>query len=416
MPKKLLSPEAAREFLIRRFNNQHRTWLAGGGSWPLAVSLGAPTEKDIAEDRGAVRSWASAWQSKIGPGEVVFEERQFARLGKHWLPVSLIFSDAGQVAAAAGQARRWSTAVERYQRMLRRWPLLGQGSSLASKFDVLADYGDEDFERLMSLLAWLELNPMSGLYLRQLPVEGLDTKWLEKRTGLVATLLRALRATVPEDESDFHDLCGLRKPAHRVRVRLLCPALRTAVGGLCDIEAPIGELAKLPIAPKAVIIVENLETGLALPSMSGVAVVMGLGNAVSALGKLSWLLEADAVYWGDIDTHGFAILDRARRSVPHLRSVLMDEATLHSHRALWVQEASQCPNVPLEALSTEERSCYENLRAHTWGQRVRLEQERLGWREAMEMLMQALGTSMPIGLNGAPIDESLELTTMKYNF
>lgn len=416
MPKKLLSPEAAREFLIRRFNNQHRNWMAGGGDWPLTVSLGAPTEKDIAEDRGAVRSWANAWQSKVGPGEVVFEERQFARLGKHRLPVSLIFSNASHVAAAAGQARRWSTAVERYQRMLLRWPLLGQGSALVSRFDVLADYGDEDFERLVSLLAWLELNPESGLYLRQLPVEGLDTKWLEKRTGLVATLLRALRAATPEGESDFHKLCGLRKPAHRVRVRLLCPTLRTAVGGLCDIEAPVGELAKLPIAPKAVVIVENLETGLALPNMSGVAVVMGLGNAVSALGTLPWLLEANAVYWGDIDTHGFAILDRARRAVPHLRSVLMNEATLHSHRALWVQEASQCPNVSMEALTAEERSCYENLRAHTWGQYVRLEQERLGWREAMEMLMQTLGTPMPSGLNGAPAGESLESTAMKYNF
>jgi hypothetical protein len=416
MPKKLLSPEAAREFLIRRFDNQHQIWVAGGGSWPLDVSLGAPTEKDIAEDPGAVRSWASAWQSMTGPGEVAFKERQFARFGKHRLPVSLTFSDARQVAAAVGQTRRWSTAVERYQRMLRRWPLLGHGNVLASKFDVLADYAGENFERLMSLLAWLELNPKSGLYLRQLPVEGLDTKWFEKRTGLVATLLRALRAAAPEDESDFHELCGLRKPAHRVRVRLLCPALRTVVGGLCDIEAPVGELAKLPISPRVVVIVENLETGLALPDLPGAAVVMRLGNAVSALGKLPWLQEADAVYWGDIDTHGFAILDRARRAVPHLRSLLMDEATLLSHRALWVQEASQCPNVPLEALTAEERFCYDNLRIHTWDQRVRLEQERLGWREAMETLMQTLGRSVPSGRNGTSAGESLESTAKKYNF
>ena len=93
------------------------------------------------------------------------------------------------------------------------------------------------------------------------------------------------------------------------------------------------------------------------------------------------------MYWGDIDTHGFAILDRARRAVPHLRSVLMDEATLHSLRALWVQEASQCPNAPFETLTAEERSCYDNLRAHIWGQCVRLEQERLEWREAIETLI-----------------------------
>lgn len=416
MPKKLLSPEAARDFLVRRFNNQHQTWVVGGGSWPLDVSLGAPTEKDIAEDPGAVRSWASAWQSRNGPGEVAFEERQFARLGKHRLPVSLTFSDAGQVAAAVGQARRWSTAAERYQRMLSRWPLLAQGSALASKFDVLADYAVEDFERLTSLLAWLEVNPKSGLYLRQLPVEGLDTKWLEKRTGLVSTLLRALRVAVPDDESDFHELCGLRKPAHRVRVRLLCPSLHTLVGGLCDIEAPVGELARMPIAPRAVVIAENLETGLALPDVPGVVVVMRLGNAVSALGTLPWLQSAGAVYWGDIDTRGFAILDRARRAVPHLRSVLMDESTLLRHRALWVQEATQCPNVPLETLTAEERACYDSLRTHTWGQRVRLEQERLGWSEAMGTLMQALGAAMPHGLGRAPPSDSLESAAMKEQF
>jgi len=278
--------------------------------------------------------------------------------------------------------------------MVARWPLLGQGTALASKFDVLADYAGEDFERLMALLAWLEANPKSGLYLRQLPVEGLDTKWLEKRTGLVAALLRALRVPVEADEGDFHELCGLLKPAHRVRVRLLCPTLRAMVGGVCDIEAPVGELAALPIAPVAVLIVENLETGLALPDLPGVAVVMRLGNAVSALGTLPWLQEADTVYWGDIDTHGFAILDRARRVVPYLRSVLMDEATLLSHRALCVQEAVQCPNVPLEMLTAEERAVYDGLRANVWGQRVRLEQERLGWAEAVETLRESLGSEL----------------------
>ena len=89
MPKKLLSPDAARDFLVRRFNNQHQNWLAGEGAWPLTVNLGVPTEKDITDDVAAVRAWASAWQSRTGPGELVFEERQFARLGRHRLPVSL---------------------------------------------------------------------------------------------------------------------------------------------------------------------------------------------------------------------------------------------------------------------------------------------------------------------------------------
>jgi hypothetical protein len=390
MPKKLLSPELARDFLVRRFNNQHQNWLAGEGTWPLVIALGAPTDKDIAEDASAVRTWAFAWQSRSGSGEVIFEERQFARFGRHRLPVSLSFANATAVANAVGQARRWETATERYQQMLNRWPVLAQNKGLASRFDVLADYPQEDFERLVTLLTWLDANPDSGLYLRQLPVEGLDTKWLEKRTGVVAGLLRSLREACG-DARDFHALCGLRKPEHRVRIRLLCPALRERVGGLCDIEAPIGELAALPIEPKAVVIIENLETGLSLPDLPGTVAIMRLGNAVSVLHVLPWLQRPEIVYWGDIDTHGFAILDRARRVMPQLRSALMDEATLVTHRLLWVQESSLCADVPVEELTAEERSVYDNLRAGSWGTRVRLEQERLDWATSMETLTQALG-------------------------
>ena len=41
---------------------------------------------------------------------------------------------------------------------------------------------------------------------------------------------------------------------------------------------------------------------------------------------------------GDIDTHGFAILDRLRAWLPQTRSVLMDRDTLLAHRDRWVTE------------------------------------------------------------------------------
>jgi len=391
MSKKLLSPEAARDFLVRRFNNQHRNWMAGEGTWPLIVALGVPTDKDIAEDAAAVRAWADAWQSQTSPGAVLFEERQFARFGRHRLPSRLSFESAAVVAAAVGQSRRWEIASERYQRMLSRWPVLAQSNALASRFDVLADYSAEDFERLVSLLAWLNANPASGLYLRQLPVEGLDTKWLEKRTRLVASLFRAIRG-IGDESGDFHALVGLKKPAHRVRIRLLCPTLRSLVGGLGDIEAPVGELGRLPISPVAVVIVENLETGLALPDVANTVLVMKLGNAVSALEALPWLRTAEVLYWGDIDTHGFAILGRARKTVPQIRSVLMDEATLLAHQPLWVQEPVLCSNRLFEGLTVDEKSIYDHLRVGTWGARIRLEQERLDWTSSLQTLIDVLNS------------------------
>ena len=131
---------------------------------------------------------------------------------------------------------------------------------------------------------------------------------------------------------------------------------------------------------------ENLDTGLALPDLAGTVGIMKLGNAVSALGMVPWLQGIHAIYWGDIDTHGFAILDRARKVLPQLRSVLMDEATALRYQNLWGTEPLQTTNAPLENLSASERAVYNALKANTWGQSVRLEQERLPWAECLKVL------------------------------
>jgi len=43
-------------------------------------------------------------------------------------------------------------------------------------------------------------------------------------------------------------------------------------------------------------------------------------------------------YWGDLDTHGFAILNQLRAWLPQTRSFLMDRQTLVEHRDRWGRE------------------------------------------------------------------------------
>ena len=411
MPKKLLQPEQAKDWLVRRYNNQHRAWLENGGEWPLCVSLGVPTERDLAEDAAGVRAWVDSWSKWAGPGKVQWEERKWARLGTQRLPASLVLDSAADVAASTGHKKRWALATERYGYLRGLWSSLAAQAGLARHFDVLADYGADDFARLVSMVTWLAANPNSGYYLRQLPVIGLDTKWLEKRTGLVVDLLKLMRTV--DDSADagvegFHAICGLLKPTHRIRIRILCPTLRTQLGGLRDIEAPVEELAELPIEPKSVLIVENQETGVALPDLEGVVAVMKLGNAVSALALLPWLHDRPSIYWGDLDTHGLAILSRARHHLPLLRSLLMDEATLLENKSLWGQEPSQHPDAGLPNLTASERAVFDGLKGNVWGHKVRLEQVRLPWRSSVEAVKDALfetgAARHPVGIFTMPLD------------
>jgi hypothetical protein len=136
------------------------------------------------------------------------------------------------------------------------------------------------------------------------------------------------------------------------------------------------ELAAFPLAAQRVFVVENEVTYLAFPLVRDAVVVFGSGfNLISAL-ALPWLAEREVVYWGDIDTYGFEILDRLRARLPTVTSILMDTETLLAHRKQWVVEPVPT-NKSLHHLSPEEAALYSDLVEDRYGHHVRLEQERV---------------------------------------
>jgi hypothetical protein len=125
-------------------------------------------------------------------------------------------------------------------------------------------------------------------------------------------------------------------------------------------------------------VIENEITYLAFPVPAAAMVIFGGGYAVPVLEPLGWLAGLDLVYWGDIDTHGFAILNRLRHHLPHVRSVLMDRVTLLDHREHWGREPSPTAAV-LDRLGPAESALYADLIADTYAPSVRLEQERVSF-------------------------------------
>lgn len=382
MRQTLRFPEEIKTICTRRYRSQRRHWLAGNGTWPMVLPLGCPTEVEVQTQLRAVRDWVSAWRAWNGPGDLLWCERHWKSIGLQSVPERLILKDALAVAMCIGEENRWKTALSRFLEFIAQWPALR--TSLSQQFDALADYSDQDMGRLGALLAWIESNPRSNLYPRQIPLPGLDTKWLESRTALVTDLIAALQAS-QEIELDFYERCGLRKPPRTARLRVLDKALRGQFGGLSDITVPISEFALLQVAVSRVYIVENVQTGLCFGERQGSVVFMGLGYGVSALGQVPWVTNAECVYWGDLDTHGFAILNLGRESLPKLKSVLMDEETLLCNRDLWGREGDQYTG-SLPLLTPTEQAVYEGLCRHRWGLNVRLEQERIAWDRAWEVL------------------------------
>lgn len=388
------SPEAVRDLLLARYRSQQRRWLREAGEiegkWPMAVSLGDPTEEDARQNPEALATWLRAWQAWQGPGTLVWTERRWRSLGTHRLPGTLELRAPEEVAEWIGEESRWARARSRFAGLVSRWPSLSSG--LSRHFEVLADYVAEDFHRLETMLAWLAAHPASGLYPRQLPVPGLDSKWLETRTSLVGDLLSLLRA----DETrggDFYELSGLKRAPPLFRLMILDESLRARVSGVRDLSLSVEELDQLDLPASRIYVVENLQTGLAFGDLSGSVVFMRLGYGAGALARTRWIQRADCVYWGDLDTHGFRILSRVRTFLPRVRSLMMDEETLLAHRALWGEEAAQASDQELPALSADEQLLYRRLKQHYWGINVRLEQERIAWEYAWSALSRDAAAS-----------------------
>lgn len=237
-----------------------------------------------------------------------------------------------------------------------------------------------DFERLLRVLEWLIAHPASGWRIRQLPIRGVDTKWLGRHRGLVEAFHRSMTGRAE---------LGLVAAPALVRVRILDPALQPS--GLADLTLPIEEWAELELRPARILIVENLETALAMPETPGTVVVHGAGfGAGDRLGRIPWILRAPVVYWGDLDSNGFAILNQLRSRVPDACSVLMDADTLYRHRDLWVPEPKPATG-ELDRLTRGEQAALAALRVES---NVRLEQERIEWSYALGELARALGTPM----------------------
>lgn len=419
------SPEDVALWVRQRYQRQRWAWLDGGGAWPLQVSLGPPTQKTALAAPGAVRAWSSSWAAWLAAHpsnavrslpELLTATVAWRDMGEQTLPSTLVFSSPECVADYCEDGKVWRRVVSRRATMLARWPTL-HASGFGPNYTALGEFKDEDFERLLAVLEWLVANPKSGIYLRQLPVPNIDTKWIDlQRRGVVADLFSrivkpqtsrhavqsfvedegaesdatGLSGSLEEESANFYDICGLLRPPIKLRILVLCPKLRTQVGGMRDIEATIEDWAQLQLKPRQLLVVENKDTCLAMPDVDGVVAVIKLGNAVALVTRIAWLVRVPVLYWGDIDTYGYSILVQARKKLHDVRSVLMDRRTVEAHLDRLVEEGQQAKSIDRSFLTAAELDVYNALLAHDWGTSRRLEQERLEWPSALRTVLSAL--------------------------
>ena len=364
-----------------------------GLQFPLLLRLRRPSPREIGERFEAVRSWIEALEngsrSRLGAGyEIVWEEVNNRLLGRNKVPIAARLPTRADALVLIGKADEAARFDELIGPTLDRFPVLREW---LVKRPLVALGHASDWSRISRLPDLVLRPPPLGPLCPPDRCRGRRHQVLRGTQGAADGTARHCSASrghryVRDRAKGFEARYGLSAKPSLVRFRILDD--RHAIGGLSDLAVPIEQFACLSLSISRVFVVENEITGLAFPASADGIVVLGLGHAVSLVSSAHWLGDCEVYYWSDIDTHGFAMLDRLRASLPGVRSLLMDRATLLSHRPMWMTE--EAPHIAtLDRLTPSEAALYADLRFDRFARSVRLEQERIsfGWlRRALDRL------------------------------
>ncbi len=356
--------------------------------FPLRFTIKGPNSKQLSERFGDVRNWIAELSAASGPYRIVWRTVNHRVLGSNQIPSELWIDSMEDALGLIGKQHAASTFKAMIARTRQQEPCL---LPWLSKRPLLAIELCASWPLLLQTVDWLRNNPRPGIYLRQIDIPGIHTKFIERHRGVLSELFDLVLPPEAIDTQatgtiNFCRRYGFRDKPLRVRFRLLDPDIEFLPSGTDqDITITTAAFVGLDIPVRTIFITENEINFLAFPPVPESMVIFGAGYGFRNLADIDWLQGRNILYWGDIDTHGFAILNQLREFLPRAQSFLMDRETLFAHRPLWGTEDNP-ETAMLTRLTTEELSLYDDLRNNRVGNHIRLEQERVAFAALLDAL------------------------------
>lgn len=353
------------------------------GLFPLRLSLSIPNAQDMLNYFSEVNNWIDSFKplAQINGFHVEWKTCQHRQLGRNELPCALVINDLASCIDYLDKRKASLLFDQHAKQLLSQLPQL---YSWVLKYPLRLLELSQELNKLTAFILWRLAHPKPHIYLRQLSLPGINTKYLEQYQKTCSEWLDLCLPTTSINTNFKANRFALRygfleKPV-LVRFRMLDQ--RYDIHGLSDLSISIESFANLDLKIAKIFIIENDINALAFPSTPDSMVLFGRGYGFEYLSNVHWLHDKKIVYWGDIDTHGFAILNQLRHYLPQAQSMLMDEATLLKHQTCWSIELKQS-KAELSQLTIAEQALYQTLQHNILGQGVRLEQEYIDFKDVL---------------------------------
>ncbi len=347
--------------------------------FPFKMKLKGPSSDEINIYFSEMIDWISELKSHakpvVGYGYEIVEKTIHHRLsGKNTIPAYIIIPTLHDAVKLIKKQAELDLFLKNADKLTGKWPVL---EAWVTKYPFKVINIGNSCDGILKVLDWFSIhNEKPYLYLRQLDIEGVDTKFIELNKGVISDLLNFILPDnkINRNSTIFEDRFYLKRKSNLVRFRI--SEHFDTINGFTDMTVPLNEFAQWNSTIPRFFFTENEINFLSFPLVENACVVFGKGYGVELFHSVPWLKDKEIYYWGDIDTHGFNILSLARHFLPQIQSFLMSEEVLLAHRSLWVNEDKPFLS-RIDRLNAEEYSLVCKLQCNYWGKGVRLEQERI---------------------------------------
>lgn len=361
--------------------------LSNSSLFPLKIKLKKPNSKDITDNFSAVRLWVNKIQA-ISSVKIKWKIVSHRIQGEQQLPDYVYVENIQAVLSLLKKEKsyvQFLTQIEITKQklpdllpFLEKYPL-----KVLSLYDI--------WNKLLAVVYWRKNHLSPNIYLRQVDIPDIHSKFIESNKTILSELFDFV---LPKSEikielnktSQFSERYGFREKPIRIRFRNLDP--RKPIFPFIsssDLTLDLESFCQLMPQIKHIIIVENEINYLALPNLEDCWAIFGAGYGWSYFQQITWLKQCNIYYWGDIDTHGFAILNQLRHYLPQTKSFLMEQNILLEHREFWSSEAKPYQG-ELTNLTEKEQRLFQKLQSNELGKQIRLEQEFIAFSTVEKVL------------------------------
>lgn len=384
-------PEEAKDIVRRRewdSPTSLKARLLGTKEFPIRLGLKPPSGSSALADMVHFKRFVDEWKSFPQQNLIQWSTKTFRDLAEQLIPTFIVINSIQDLINFLGSEALFRSKTWESNMM----PLLqidnGLYPALVKHLETIEKLCRPEAELLARLIPQLKAGMGEGLYQRALPLIGIDTKFLESHQTLVEELINTIQHGAILESGGLSSWLHCKTPPKDwLTIRPLCPATTSKLSGIPILKMASNSLREYELPAPNILVVENMQSGLALPEMTDTIAVIGGGKNIAWM-DAPWLKDKHLGYWGDIDTWGLAILSDVRDKGVTVQPLMMDFKTVANHEQRMVVEPKPVKSCPA-SLTENEIKLFNDLISGRF-QSSRLEQERLSADYVRNNLMEWL--------------------------